>query len=119
MRRSPYRRGGSYQLGCEPVSPPIGETLPADVGKVHVGANAVVLFAGVVTEIELRRVAVQVALAKVMIGADHATLEDRKEVFDGVAVSLSTDILAAGVKHGTMRSELATDRRVMVRGVSH
>lgn len=39
------------------------------------------------------------SLAHVVIGADHATLEDREEVFGGVGVfeALGRDILASAV----------------------
>lgn len=49
---------GGVILGSEPISSPTSRTLPADVGEFQIGANAVVLGASVVTEIELAGVAV-------------------------------------------------------------
>ena len=74
LRRSPIKRGCSYQLGCALVSPPIGKALPADVDEVHVRANAVILFAGVLAKIELGGVAMQMLHAHVVIGANRSAL---------------------------------------------
>jgi len=42
--------------------------------------------ASVVTEVEFGGVATQMSLAQMVIGADHATLEDREEVLGGVGM---------------------------------
>ena len=60
----------------------------------------VVQLAGVVAEIELCGVAAKVRFREVMVGADHAALEDREEVFDriGVLEAARGDIFAGAVR---------------------
>ena len=78
------------------IRPPIGEAFASNALERNVRALVVRVFAGIITEIELRRVAMQVGLAQVVIGADHAALEDGEEVFDRVGVEHAmTAIFAA------------------------
>ncbi len=48
---------------------------------------------GVVPEIELAQVAVQMLLAAVLINATHTAFEDRKDTFHGVGMDVAPDIL--------------------------
>ena len=68
----------------------------------------------VIAEIELCGVAGKVRLAHVVIGADHAALKDRKEVFDRVVVleTACRDVLAGAVVDLAVSVELATDAGV-------
>jgi hypothetical protein len=64
----------------------MGQALALDALEGEVRALAIAEVFDVVTKIELGGVAVQMALSHVVIGADHAALEDRKEVLDRVGV---------------------------------
>lgn len=46
----------------------------------------------VVTEIEFRKIAVQVLFGTVLIDATHTSLEDREHVLNGVGVDNATGI---------------------------
>jgi hypothetical protein len=67
-------------LGGELISPPIGEALALHALEDDGGALTIVHGTGVVAKIELTAVAAQVSLAHMVVGADHATLEDGEEV---------------------------------------
>ena len=86
MRFSPIWRGAGVVLGGEQTSPPIGEALAFHAFDDDRGALAIGHAASVVAQIELAAVAAKVSLAHVMIGADHAALENGEEVFGGVAM---------------------------------
>jgi hypothetical protein len=81
----------------------------------------VVQQARVVAEIELCGVAAKVRFREVVIGSDHAALEDRKEVFGGVAVlpTARGDILLRAVVDLAVVGELATDADIDRRFVGH
>jgi hypothetical protein len=106
-------------LGC--VSPPIGQTLANRPHEGRVSALGIVHLAGVVAEVELGGVSSKVRLAHVVIGADHAALEDRKEVLDRVAVlePAGRDVLAGAVIDRPVAMELATDAGVNAAFVGH
>jgi hypothetical protein len=57
----PIWRQVSKSLGPELISPPIGQALAGDASQSALGALEIVLSACVVTEIEFRSVAVQMA----------------------------------------------------------
>ncbi len=80
LRASPIGRISGAILGGEFISPPIGQALALHTLQNDAGALAVAHGAGVVAKIELTAVAAKVSLAHVVIGADHATLEDAEEV---------------------------------------
>jgi hypothetical protein len=50
--------------------------------------------AQVMAEAELRQIQRQIFLADVVIGADHAALEQRPEAFDAVRMDNAPDVLA-------------------------
>src|SRR3546814_17525868 len=93
------------------VSPPIGKALTFDAAKGFVGTLCVSDLAGVVTEIKLGTVAGQMGFAHVVIGSDHAALEDREEVFDRVGVldAARGDVLAGAVVDGAVSVKLAAN----------
>lgn len=80
------RRSGLTFLGCDCASPPIGQALADSAQQVFIGAFEVAHLAGVVTEVELGAVAMQMLLADVVIGADDAALQEAEEAFHGVGV---------------------------------
>ena len=62
-----------------------------------------------IAEIELGEIAMQVSFAAMLIDALHAALEDREEAFDGVGVNVAANVLASGVAHECVSSELGTE----------
>ena len=86
MRRSQRWTGIRANLGGEAINPPIGQATAYSALQDGRSALAIVHIAGVVAQIELGTVAAKVRLAHMVIGADHAALENREEVFGGVAV---------------------------------
>ena len=73
--------------GLLAVNPPIGQALACDalecqISAVHVGKAQ--SRAGVVTEVKLIAIALQVLLTDMMEGADQAALEDAEIAFNGV-----------------------------------
>src|SRR3546814_5598881 len=68
---------------------PIGQTLADNATQDRVGALFVSVGLGGIAEVEFGQVAVHVGLAHMMIGADHAALQDREEVFSGVGMRLT------------------------------
>jgi hypothetical protein len=106
-------------LGC--VSPPIGEALASGTEKGCVSAHSVVLLAGVVAKVELCGVAGKVRFAHVVIGADHATLEDREEVFDRVAMleTAGGDVFLRAMVDLAVTAELAANAGVNGAFVGH
>ena len=88
---------------------PVHEALAACALDRFNRALAVSQLAGVVAEIEFAAVPRQMGFAHVVIGADHAALEDRKEVFDRVAVleATSGDLLAGAVVDAAMAVKFA------------
>ena len=86
LRFSPISRGSVTVLGGEAINPPISEAATDTTAQDFSGAFGVGQFAGVVAQIELGAVTAKVGFAHVVIGADHAALEDREEVFGGVGV---------------------------------
>ena len=121
MRRSPNSTTGGVNLGGEFISPPIGEALAFHALQNDAGAVAVAHGAGVVTKVELAAVATQVSLAHVVIGANDAALEDREEVFSGVAVLEPAvgDIFLGAVIDDRVTGELATDAGIDGAFVAH
>src|SRR3546814_19643184 len=81
------------------------------------GAVCISHVAGVVTEIKFGGVAGKVRLAHVVIGADDAALEDREEVFGGVAVRkpLVADILLLAVVDGGVSAHFKAEDRKSTR----
>jgi len=63
---------------------------------------------GCCSGIKLAAVAMQMGLAHVVIGADHAALEDREKILGGVAVAgaVETDELLDRVVHGNVQREV-------------
>jgi len=74
------RRGARVFLSGEFVSPPIGEALADATLERQLGALRIGHKASLVAEVELGTVTGKVRLAHVVIGADHAALEDREEI---------------------------------------
>jgi hypothetical protein len=108
LRFPPLNRGGCQVLGCE-SRPPIGEAATDHAFDDQICALPVVHVAGVVAQIELAAVAAKVGFAKVVIGADHAALEDREEVFGGVGVleAARGDVFAGRVIDNRVTVKLA------------
>ena len=108
-------------LGGESTNPPIGQAATLAALQDHRGVLAVVQLAGVVAKVELPAVAAKVRFAHVVISADDAALEDREEVFGGVAVLEATgsDILLGAVVHDAVPSEFAAHSGVDRRFVGH
>src|SRR5690349_11572816 len=80
------------------VNPPISQALAINAFKSLHGAGGVIkaqLGAVVGPEIELSQITLQVLLAAMLIGADHAALKDRKEAFQRVGVDAIADIFLA------------------------
>lgn len=63
-------------LGGDCVNPPIGQATANCANDSNVCALAVRHLAGVVTKIELAAIATKVGFAHMVIGADHAALEN-------------------------------------------
>lgn len=78
------------------VSPPICEALASDPLQGFVGAFKVSQLAGVVTEIELSGVALQMRFADMVINADDPALEDGEEVFNRIGVEIGRTAIFAG-----------------------
>lgn len=78
--------------GGECVRPPIGQALAEDALEGLFGALPIGRRAVIVAEVELGGVARKVRLADMVINADDAALEDRKEVLDRVRVLLAARI---------------------------
>src|SRR3546814_9075450 len=98
---------------------PIGQTLADNATQDRVGALFVSVGLGGIAEVEFGQVAVHVGLAHMMIGADHAALQDREEVFSGVGMRLTLAELAASVERVTVAGELAVNGPVVASFVSH
>src|SRR5476649_2336447 len=80
-------------LGC--VSPPIRQALSSNTLQGHIGAHIVgiaQLNAVVHAEIELCQIALQMLLAAMLVSANHAALEHRKEAFQRVRVDAIADV---------------------------
>ena len=86
MRGVPIWRNVTAILGGELVNPPIGQALAFHALEGDGSTVRVVKGAGVVAEVELPAVAAKVGFREVVIGSDHATLEEGEEVFGGVGV---------------------------------
>ena len=86
-----------------------------------IGANRVIVLAGVVAEIELCGLAGKVRFAHKVLGADDAALEDREEVFDCVAVleAAGGDVFAGAVVDGAVTVKLAANACVNAAFVGH
>ena len=91
------------------MRPPIGKALAGDALQGQIRAFVIVQLAGVVAEVELCGVAAKVRFAKVVVGANHAALEDRKEVFDRVAVleAARSDVFAGAVVYAAVTAKFA------------
>lgn len=75
--------------------------------------------AGVVTEIEFRKIAFQVLFSAVLIDTLHAAFEDREEAFNGVGADVATGILAFTVIYTLMAGILFAGFAVQHRLVGH
>ena len=101
-------------LGGESINPPIGQALADAALERQRGALAVRHGARIVAEIELAAVTAQVGFAHVVIGADHAALEDREEVFGrvGMLEAARGYILFGAVVDDAVAVKLAPNRGV-------
>lgn len=117
----PNRRGITAALGGDCTSPPIGEALAFRSGKNSGGAFAIAHFAGVIAKIELFAVATKVRFAHVVIGSDHAPLENLKEGFGGVGVheATVTEVLFSRMIHRLMTVHFTAHSGKNWRFVSH
>ena len=74
-----------------PISRSIDEPLAADTLE-HLGGALLIVYAQrntrIVTEVELREIAVQVALIAVLVSAAHAALEHREIRLDGIGMDI-------------------------------
>lgn len=84
--------GAAYSLGGECVRPPIGKATAFHALEDDSGAFAVRHFAGVVAQIEFAAVAVQMGRAQMVIGADHAALENREEILCAIGMPAAFEI---------------------------
>src|SRR3546814_18479164 len=98
-----------------------GEWLGGDTRQGGRCAGCISNVAGVVTEIKFGGVAGKGRLAHVVIGADDAALEDREEVFGGVAVRkpLVADILLLAVVDGGVSAHFKADLLILAALVGH
>jgi hypothetical protein len=121
LRGSPIKRGSFASLGGESISPPIGKT--ATLATLEDGCSALSIghVAGVVAQIELGTVAAKVSLAHVVIGADHAALEDGEEVFSGIGVleAAGGDVFLGRVIDAAVTVELAAHAEIDRAVVGH
>ena len=67
-----------------------------------------------VTEIKLGKVAMQVLLAAMLIGAFHPAFEDRKEAFNRVRVNVAAHILVCAVADKIMACEISVDAAIVI-----
>ena len=89
---------------------PVGEAFAARTFQCLCGALCVRHGAGRITEVELGQIAVRVGDRPVMVSANHAALENGKEVLRIVAVVVAaTAELAVAVKRRPVAGELAAD----------
>ena len=85
------------------TNPPIGEALAFDAFHKLLHAHSVGEAKGgaaIVAEIEFGKVTVQVGFAAMLIDADHAALENREHVLDGVGVDQGIAFEARIFPHG-------------------
>src|SRR5579862_875223 len=112
------RRCGRLERDCRasPTSLLIGQPLPARafdrlrgaLGIVDAKRNALV-----VAEIEFAEIPLQVFRRDVMIGADHAALENAEIAFNGVGVpKMAAHVFLNRMVDGAVAAELACNRRV-------
>src|SRR5258708_37728198 len=100
------------------VRPAIGEPLAADAFQECFGALGIAMtglspfalnlhfgFAGVVSEVELGNVALQVLCADMVEASYDAALEDREVALNGVVGSVATRVFASCVIHNLMANE--------------
>ena len=111
MRGSPYWRVLRGLGGLESINPPIGWALADCALQGHRSAFPVGDGAGIVTEVKFSTVARQVRFAHMVIGSDHAALQNGKEVFNRVAMleAPGVNILAGTVIDRAVSGELAPD----------
>ena len=121
MRLSPCWRGITAVLGGEFVSPPIGEATAFTTFENERSGLAIGDRARVVAQVKFSAVAAKVRFAHVVIGTDHAALEDRKEIFSGVAVlePAGGDIFTGTVVHGVVIGKFAAHTGVDRAFVGH
>src|SRR6266404_9195878 len=104
------------------VRPSVCETLALD-GLQSIASTVVVVdserCAIVVTEVELREIAVQMLTVAMLVRASHAALEDTEEAFNRVRVSIAAHVLARAVVYGLMVRKLLADLAIVKRAVSH
>lgn len=84
------------------VRPPISKALAVDALQGQIGAASIVnaqLGAVGIAEIELVQVTLQVLFATVLVGANHAALEDRKGAFNRIGMDIATDVFPGAMVH--------------------
>lgn len=98
--------GGSYTLLTLSIT---SENASASVGPACVsaptygGSEDVRVVPIVVPEFEFRNIERQIFAADLVIGPDHAALDERPEAFNRIGVDRSNDVLANGMIHGLVR----------------
>lgn len=99
------------------ISRLIGEPI-ADHALYHFGGPLFVVHALcdaiIITEVEFRKVAMQVLLIAVLINAFHPALEDRKVVLKDIGMAIAASPSIAGMINGPVLRELLADP--LVRG---
>ena len=104
------------------ISRSIGQPLADDTTKGTLGATFILdanRTAMTISEIELCKIAVKMALGTVLINALHATLEDREIALDGVGVNFAAPVLASAVAHNAMRGKFTANVLVIAGFVGH
>lgn len=94
----------------------IGEPLATDGLKRHFRALAVRHAALVIAKIELGQIAMQAALAAMLVDAFHATLEDREVAFNRICVGRAITVLTLAMTHDLVAHK-ALRQMLVVRGV--
>jgi hypothetical protein len=100
----------------------IGEPLANDTHKGALSALDVVYAkpnAVAVSEIELGKIAVQMALTTMLINTFHATLEDAVKSFDGIRVNVAAHVFTGFMTDALMAGEMVAEREIMSAFIGH
>src|ERR1700729_1832529 len=93
------------------------DTLDCSLSALHVVNTKTDAIA--IAEIELRKIAVQMAFAAMLVNALHAAFEDRIESFDGIGMDVPANVFLAAMVHALVAGKFSADLKILAGFIGH